>query len=59
MPSKRLGWRPLAALLVVVTTNLVLIVPSAPAAVGVFEAATIVALVAYDVPESSALSPTS
>ena len=45
-----------AALLVVIATNLVLILPSSPAAVGVFEAATLVALKAYGVDDSSALS---
>ena len=46
----------LAGLLVVITTNLVQILPSSPSAVGVFEAATIVALRAYGVPDSRALS---
>lgn len=45
-----------AALLVVVATNLVLVIPSGPAAVGVFEAATLVALGAFGVDRSSALS---
>ena len=45
-----------AGLLVVIATNLVLILPSAPAAVGVFEAATLVALKTYGVDDSSALS---
>ena len=51
-----LGLSPLAGLLVVVAINLALILPSAPAAVGVFEAATVVALSAFDVPRSTALS---
>jgi uncharacterized protein (TIRG00374 family) len=45
-----------AALLVLVTVNLAMIVPSGPAALGVFEAGTVVALHAYRVPRSGALS---
>jgi uncharacterized membrane protein YbhN (UPF0104 family) len=45
-----------AALLVLVTVNLTMIVPSGPAALGVFEAGTVVALRAYRVPQSEALS---
>jgi uncharacterized protein (TIRG00374 family) len=45
-----------AALLVVVATNVAQILPSSPAAVGVFEAATLVALRPYDVSDSRALS---
>ena len=45
-----------AALLVVVATNVAQILPSSPAAVGVFEAATLVALHPYDVSDSRALS---
>jgi glycosyltransferase 2 family protein len=45
-----------AALLVLVTVNLTMIVPSGPAALGVFEAGTVVALHAYRVPQSEALS---
>lgn len=44
-----------AGLLVLVTTNLAMVLPSLPAAVGVFEAATIVALRAYGVDTSTAL----
>jgi uncharacterized protein (TIRG00374 family) len=51
-----LGLSPTAGLLAVCATGLSLILPSAPAAVGVFEAAAIVALAAYDVPQSQALS---
>jgi uncharacterized protein (TIRG00374 family) len=51
-----LGLSPLAGLLCVVAINLAMILPSSPAAVGVFEAATLVALSAYDVPHSEALS---
>lgn len=45
-----------AGLLVLVTINLSMILPSGPAALGVFEAATILALQAFDVPRSEALS---
>jgi uncharacterized protein (TIRG00374 family) len=51
-----LGLSPVAGVFVMITINLALILPSAPAAVGVFEAATLVALDAYDVPDSEALS---
>lgn len=47
---------PLAGLLVVVATNFAQILPSAPAAVGVFEAATVVALASFDANRSVALS---
>jgi uncharacterized protein (TIRG00374 family) len=48
---------PLAAgLLVVIATNLAMILPSSPSAVGVFEAATLVALRAYHVRDADALS---
>jgi glycosyltransferase 2 family protein len=47
---------PLAGILVVIATNLVQILPSAPAAVGVFEAATLVALASYGANRSIALS---
>ena len=50
-----LGLSPLAAVLTVVAINLALILPSSPAAVGVFEAATLVALSAYGVSSSEAL----
>jgi uncharacterized protein (TIRG00374 family) len=46
----------LAGLLIVIATGLSHLLPSAPAAVGVFEAAAVVALAAYDVPQSQALS---
>ena len=45
-----------AALLVVVSINLAMVVPSSPAAVGVFEAATLVALRAYGIDDSLALA---
>jgi uncharacterized protein (TIRG00374 family) len=47
---------PLLGMLVVVATNIAQILPSAPAAVGVFEAATLIALASYDVPQATALS---
>jgi uncharacterized membrane protein YbhN (UPF0104 family) len=46
---------PLAGLLTVIAINLALVLPSSPAAVGVFEAASLVALSAYGVPTSKAL----
>ena len=45
-----------AGLLVVIATNLAMILPSSPAAVGVFEAAALIALEAYGVDNSLALS---
>jgi glycosyltransferase 2 family protein len=45
-----------AAILVIVAINLSLVLPSSPAALGVFEAATIIALNAFDVPHADALS---
>jgi glycosyltransferase 2 family protein len=45
-----------AALLVVVATNLVLVLPSSPAALGAFEAAAVLALAAYGVEREEALS---
>jgi glycosyltransferase 2 family protein len=48
---------PLAsAVLVTVAINLSLVLPSSPAALGVFEAATIIALDAWDVPHAESLS---
>jgi uncharacterized protein (TIRG00374 family) len=47
---------PGAGVLVVVTVNLTLVLPSSPAGLGLFEAATVVALHAYRVPQSQALS---
>jgi uncharacterized protein (TIRG00374 family) len=46
----------LSGLLVVVAVNLALIVPSSPGGLGVFEAATLVALHAYGIPDSRAVS---
>jgi glycosyltransferase 2 family protein len=45
-----------AGLLVVIATGFSLALPAAPAGIGVFEAATVVALSAYGVPKSEALS---
>lgn len=45
-----------AALLLVIATNLAMVLPSSPSAVGVFEAAALVALSAYDVSASEGLS---
>ena len=45
-----------AALLVTVTINMGLVLPSSPAALGVFEAATVIALGAFDIPQAQALS---
>ena len=45
-----------AGLLVVIATGFSLALPAAPAGLGVFEAATVVALAAYDMPKSEALS---
>lgn len=45
-----------AGILVLVATGLALVIPSPPAALGVWEAATVVALDAYDVPLSLAVS---
>lgn len=47
---------PLAGLLVMIAIGLAMIIPSGPAAVGVFEAATMVALAAYGVAAAPALS---
>jgi len=51
-----LGLSPVAGLFVVITINLALVLPSSPAAIGVFEAATLLALDAYGVGRSEALS---
>ena len=47
---------PLAGGLITVAVALSMILPSSPAAVGVFETATVVSLKAYGIPESAALS---
>jgi glycosyltransferase 2 family protein len=46
----------LAGLLVAIATNLAMVLPSSPGALGVFEAATVVALGAFGVDDSEALS---
>jgi uncharacterized protein (TIRG00374 family) len=51
-----LGLSPVAGLLATIATGLGMIIPSSPAAVGVFEAAAIVALNAYGIADSQALS---
>jgi uncharacterized protein (TIRG00374 family) len=51
-----LGLSPAAGILVVVATGLASILPSSPAGLGVFEGATVVALGAYGVTRSEALS---
>lgn len=51
-----LGLSPLAGLLVVIGVGLAMILPSSPAALGVFEGATVVVLGAYGVGASQALS---
>ncbi|MEA2218823.1 MAG: glycosyltransferase 2 family protein [Solirubrobacteraceae bacterium] len=45
-----------AGLLVTVTINMSLVLPASPAALGVFEAATVIALRAFDVPQAESLS---
>jgi uncharacterized protein (TIRG00374 family) len=45
-----------SALLVTVTINIGLVLPSSPAALGVFEAATVIALKTFDIPQAEALS---
>jgi glycosyltransferase 2 family protein len=47
-----------AALLLLVATTLALVIPSAPGGLGVFEAAGVVALGAYGLDDSTALSIT-
>ena len=51
-----LGLAPTAGLLVLIATGLSMILPSGPAALGVFEGATVLALAAYGVPQAHALS---
>ena len=51
-----LGLSPLAGLLVVIATGLAFIIPAAPGAVGVFEAAGLAVTSAYGVPRSLALA---
>jgi glycosyltransferase 2 family protein len=51
-----LGLSPAAGLLVSVAVGVAMVLPASPAALGAFEAATVVALDAYGVPRSEALS---
>jgi uncharacterized protein (TIRG00374 family) len=51
-----LGVSPVAGQLVVITTNLAMVLPSSPSAVGVYEAATLVALRTYQISDSRGLS---
>ena len=51
-----LGLSPVAGLLIAIAVNIAMILPSSPAAVGVFEASVLVALSAYGVPKEEALS---
>jgi uncharacterized protein (TIRG00374 family) len=55
-PAFDLGVPVVAGMLVVVAVNLSLVLPSSPAALGVFEAATVVALRGFDVSQAEALS---
>lgn len=50
-----LGVSPVAAILVVVTTNLAMILPSSPSGIGVYEAAVLAAMSPYGVSKSAAL----
>ena len=56
MQGFHLGLPFTAGLLIAIATGLGMVIPSAPGAVGVFEAATVVALHAYGVPRSQAVS---
>ncbi len=56
MVAFHLGLSPLAGLLVVIAIGLAMILPSSPAALGVFEGATLVAVTAYGIDNSRALS---
>jgi hypothetical protein len=51
-----LGLSPLAGILVSISLALAMILPAAPASIGVFEAAVLVALKPYGVPKADALS---
>ena len=51
-----LGLSLLAGLLVVIAVGLGMVLPSSPAALGVFEGATVLALSAYGIPDSQAVS---
>ena len=56
MEAFHLNTHPLAGLLVVIAIGLAMILPSSPAALGVFEGATVVALGVYGVDDSAALA---
>lgn len=56
MEAFHLGLSPLAGLLVVIAIGLAMILPSSPAALGVFEGATVLVLSAYSIDSSTALS---
>jgi len=56
LEASGLDLSPLAGILVMIGIGLAMILPSSPAALGVFEGATVVVLSAYDVPDSIALS---
>jgi uncharacterized protein (TIRG00374 family) len=56
MKGFNLGLSPIAAMLVTVAIGLGMILPSSPAAVGVFEAAVLVGMKAYSIPKPEALS---
>ena len=56
MEAFHLGLSPLAGLLVVIGIGLAMILPSSPAALGVFEGATVLVLSAYSIDSSEALS---
>jgi hypothetical protein len=56
MEAFHLGLSPLAGLLVVIGIGLAMILPSSPAALGVFEGATVLVLSAYSINSSEALS---
>jgi uncharacterized protein (TIRG00374 family) len=58
LASFDLGLGYAAGILILVTTTLSLVIPSAPAAVGVFEAGGVLALKAFGIDESTALSAT-
>jgi len=55
-PAFDLGLPPVSGVLVLTAVGFSVILPAAPGALGVFEAAVVVALRAYDVPTSEALS---
>ena len=56
MEAFHLGLSPLAGLLVVIGIGLAMILPSSPAALGVFEGATVLVLSAYSIDNAEALS---